>query len=81
MDGFLRRVRRLGVEGAVDRGIITWPVDGGRTSLQQRVYEGAFHAWHDARKASLLYAIAIAIVVFWYLVLLVLHRRGIVVKV
>lgn len=60
-------------------GMITWPTESGRTSLQQYVYEGAFHSWLEPRNASLLYALAF--VAFWYLVLLVLHKRGIVVKV
>lgn len=59
-------------------GIITWPTATGSISLQQRVYQSAFASWLEPRNASLLYALAF--VGFWYVVLLVMYKRGIVVK-
>lgn len=60
-------------------GMIAWQTDAGRVTLQQRVYLEAFASWLAPRNASLLYAVTF--VVFWYLILSGLHRRGIVVKV
>lgn len=60
-------------------GMITWEVDGRRISLQTFVHRAAFTSWLEPKAASLAYALSF--VLFWYLVLLLLHRRGIVVKV
>jgi predicted acyltransferase len=68
-----------GIMARLIGGMITWESDGRRVSLQQVVYESAFASWAAPRVASLLFALAFVLV--WYLILLVLHRRGIVVKV
>src|SRR5688500_14644080 len=48
-------------------------------SLQQGIYRTLFASWLSPMNASL--AFALAFVAFWYGVLLLLHRRGIVLKV
>ena len=53
--------------------------DGERISLQQGIYRTLFASWLSPMNASL--AFALAFVAFWYGVLLLLHRRGIVLKV
>ncbi len=60
-------------------GMIAWQTDAGRVSLQQVIYRDAFATWLTPRNASLLYAITF--VALWYLILLILHKRGIVIKV
>ena len=52
---------------------------GERISLQQGIYRTLFASWLSPVNASL--AFALAFVAFWYGVLLLLHRRGIIVKV
>ncbi|HEU4723611.1 MAG TPA: hypothetical protein VFS59_19820, partial [Gemmatimonadaceae bacterium] len=52
---------------------------GERISLQQGIYRTLFASWLSPENASL--AFALAFVAFWYGVLLLLHRRGIVLKV
>ena len=52
---------------------------GERISLQQGIYRTLFASWLSPVNASL--AFAIVFVAFWYGVLLVLHRRGIILKV
>ena len=52
---------------------------GERISLQQGIYRTLFASWLSPMNASL--AFALAFVAFWYGVLLLLHRRGIVLKV
>lgn len=59
-------------------GMITWESDGRRISLQAFVHRSAFTSWLDPRPASLAYALSF--VLFWYAVLVLLHRRGILVK-
>ena len=59
--------------------MITWETDGRRVSLQQVVYQSAFASWASPKLASL--GFALGFVGVWYLILLQLHRRGIVVKV
>jgi predicted acyltransferase len=56
---------------------VTWA--GERISLQQGIYRSLFASWLSPVNASL--AFALAFVAFWYGVLLVLHRRGIILKV
>ncbi len=60
-------------------GMIVWETATGRVSLQQWVFREWFAPLASPRNASLLYALAF--VAFWYIILSVLHRRGIVVKV
>ena len=52
---------------------------GERISLQQGIYRTLFASWLSPVNASL--AFALAFVAFWYGVLLLLHRRGIILKV
>ena len=52
---------------------------GERISLQQGIYRTLFASWLSPENASL--AFALAFVAFWYGVLLLLHRRGIILKV
>ena len=59
--------------------IIKVELNGQRVSLQSAIYQTAFASWLAPRNASL--AFAVAFVLFWYGVLLVLHRRGVVFKV
>jgi predicted acyltransferase len=59
--------------------VISVESDGGRISLQAAVYRSAYASWLAPRDASLLFALTF--VLFWYLVLLALHRRGIYLKV
>ena len=59
--------------------IIKVELNGQRVSLQSAIYQTAFASWLDPRNASL--AFAVAFVMFWYGVLLLLHRRGVVLKV
>ena len=54
-------------------------VDGRPVAVQAIVYRGAFASWLPPRDASL--AFAICFVLFWYGVLRVMQRRGIVFKV
>ncbi len=54
-------------------------VEGKLVSAQSAAYHGLFLSWLAPRNASL--AFAVCFVLFWYLVLLVLQRRGIVFKV
>jgi predicted acyltransferase len=67
-----------GLMARIVGGMITWEVDGKRTSLQTFVHRTLFTSWLEPKPASLAYALSF--VLFWYLVLLMLHRRGIVVK-
>ncbi|MGH7679167.1 MAG: acyltransferase family protein [Gemmatimonadaceae bacterium] len=59
--------------------IIKVELNGQRVSLQAAIYQIAFASWLAPRNASL--AFAVAFVMFWYGVLLLLHRRGVVLKV
>jgi predicted acyltransferase len=52
---------------------------GQRISLQEGIYRTLFASWLSPVNASL--AFALAFVVFWYGVLVLLHRRGIILKV
>jgi predicted acyltransferase len=52
---------------------------GERISLQQGIYHTLFASWLSPMNASL--AFALTFVAFWYGVLLLLHRRGIILKV
>ena len=68
--------------GAMARTIYTlWKVeyDGTPTAVQTVAYRELFASWLAPRDASL--AFALCFVLFWYLVLLVLQKRGIVYKV
>ena len=59
--------------------ILTVTYAGERISLQQGIYRTLFASWLSPMNASL--AFALAFVAFWYGVLLLLHRRGIILKV
>ena len=59
-------------------GMIVWQTDTGRTSLQQFVYREGFASWLAPKNASFLFAISF--VMLWYLILSMLHRRGVIVK-
>ena len=52
---------------------------GETISLQAAIYRSLYASWLAPRDASLLFALTF--VLFWYLVLLVLHRRGVFLKV
>ncbi len=68
--------------GALARTIYSlWKVDydGKATAIQAVIYNEAFASWLEPRNASL--GFAIAFVLFWYGVLLILQKRGIVLKV
>ncbi len=68
--------------GAMARTIYTlWKVeyDGTPTAVQTVAYRELFASWLAPRDASL--AFALCFVLFWYLVLLMLQKRGIVYKV
>ena len=54
-------------------------VEGRQVAVQAVIYRGAFASWLAPRDASL--AFALCFVLFWYAVLRVLQRRGIVFKV
>ena len=54
-------------------------VDGKATAVQTVVYQSLYASWLPSRLAS--FAFAVTFVLFWYLVLLVLQKRGIVYKV
>lgn len=54
-------------------------VDGKRMSLQAGIYQTLFASWLTPINASL--AFAVAFVLFWYVILSVLYKRGIVLKV
>jgi predicted acyltransferase len=54
-------------------------VEGRPVAVQAIIYRGAFASWLPARDASL--AFAVCFVLFWYGVLRVLQKRGIVFKV
>ena len=53
--------------------------DGERIPLQEGIYRTLFASWLSPINASL--AFAIAFVLFWYGVLYLLYRRGIILKV
>jgi predicted acyltransferase len=59
--------------------IIKVEVNGQRVALQAAIYQTAFASWLSPVNASL--AFALAFVAFWYGILLLLHRRGIVLRV
>ncbi|MCU0635869.1 MAG: hypothetical protein MUE41_13425 [Gemmatimonadaceae bacterium] len=60
--------------------LVTWPtVTGGRESLQHWLYTTVYASWLAPINASLAYAVSF--VLFWYGILVVLHRRQIVFKV
>jgi predicted acyltransferase len=60
--------------------LITWPTaTGGRESLQHWLYTTVYASWLAPINASLAYAVTF--VLFWYAILVVLHRRQIVFKV
>lgn len=67
-----------GLMARIIGGMITWETEGQRVSLQAFVHRTVFTSWLEPRPASLAYALSF--VLFWYGVLLLLHRRGIVVK-
>jgi len=52
---------------------------GQRIALQSAIYQAGFASWLSPRNASL--AFALTFVLFWYVVLALLHRRGIIFKV
>ena len=52
---------------------------GARIPLQEGIYRTLFASWLSPVNASL--AFAVAFVLFWYGVLYLLHRRGIILKV
>lgn len=54
-------------------------IGGRQVAVQAVIYRGAFASWLEPRDASL--AFALCFVMFWYLVLRALQRRGIVFKV
>lgn len=54
-------------------------VDGKATAVQTVVYQSLYASWLPSRLAS--FGFAVTFVLFWYLVLLVLQKRGIVYKV
>ena len=60
-------------------GLIRIPWEGETVSLQQAIYRTVFAPWLEPRNASLAYAVGF--VVFWYGILRVLERRGVVFKV
>jgi predicted acyltransferase len=53
--------------------------EGHRISLQEGIYRTLFASWLSPVNASL--AFALAFVAFWYLILALLHRRGVILKV
>ena len=53
--------------------------EGQRISLQEGIYRTLFASWLSPVNASL--AFALAFVAFWYAILALLHRRGIILKV
>ncbi len=60
--------------------VITVPADGaGRQPLQRWIFETVFASWAPQMFASLLFALAF--VALWFMILAVLHRRGIILKV
>jgi predicted acyltransferase len=59
--------------------IFTVHYAGARVSLQEAIYRSLFASWLAPINASL--AFAVAFVLFWYGILLLLHRRGIILKV
>jgi predicted acyltransferase len=60
-------------------GMIVFEVDGSRVSLQALIHRELFASWLSPKPASL--AFALSFVLLWYVILVQLHRRGIVVKV
>jgi predicted acyltransferase len=68
--------------GMLARLIYTlWRVDynGKPTSVEAVIYRTGFHSWLPDRMASL--AFAVAFVLLWYLILLVLYKKRIILKV
>ena len=59
--------------------MIHWDVNGVDTSLQTYVFQHAFASWLSPINGSLLYAITF--VLFWYVLLLLAEKRGLVLKV
>ena len=53
--------------------------DGETVSLQRAIYEPAFASWLAPMNASLLYAVSF--VLFWFVILWALHRKGVFLKV
>ena len=68
-----------GMMARIIYSIIKVEYHGERVALQSAIYQAAFASWLSPKNASLMFALAF--VVFWYLVLLQLHRRNIVFKV
>jgi len=60
-------------------GMIRVPGPDGTTSLQHAIYERLFGSWLPPVNASLAYAVAFVVV--WYGILLVLERRGVVFRI
>jgi predicted acyltransferase len=68
-----------GVMARLTVSLITWVENGKQISLQAAFHKAVFLSWLSPRPASLAYAVSF--VLFWYVILAILHRRGIVVKV
>jgi predicted acyltransferase len=60
-------------------GMIRVPTADGSAPLQRVVYDGAFAAWLSPVNASLAYAVAFVVV--WYGILLVLERRNLILRI
>ena len=75
-----RRLRRVGGDGALHLLDLQGELrTAKRIPLQEGIYRTLFASWLSPINASL--AFAIAFVLFWYGVLYLLHRRGIILKV
>lgn len=68
-----------GITGRLIYSLLTVSVGGKRTVLQAAVYQIAFLSWLEPVNAAL--AFAITFVLFWFLVLYVLHGKRIFFKI
>ncbi len=59
--------------------IIKVPYDGKRVAIQSAIYQAGYASWLSPRLASL--AFALSFVLLWYVILSLLHKRGIILKV
>jgi predicted acyltransferase len=68
-----------GIMARLIYSILKVELDGRQVSLQAAIYQTAFASWLAPLNASLMFAVSF--VTFWYGVLYVLHRKGIVFRV